>query len=151
MATSLPHQPAARPAAALQSLVNGLSLGLTIHFLAAGFTKLTPLFHRPTYAAHVAAFGRYVGVMGLQRLGADPTSVRVGAGAAEVFLAMGLLTVHGNTAAWVLKAAMVAALATRLAAGETVVTPAAVLGVLFVLTTVRGVLRRELLAATKRE
>lgn len=151
MATPHPAPPAARPAAALQSVVNGLSLGLTAYFLVVGFNKLTPLFHRPTYAANAAAFGRYVGLTGLRRFGADATSVRVGAGASEVFLAIGLLTVHGDTAAWMLKAAMVAALATRLAAGEAVVMPAAVLGVLFVLTTVRRVLRRELLAATKRE
>lgn len=151
MATPPLPPPAARPAATLQSVVNGLSLGLTAHFLVSGFTKLTPLFHRPTYAAHATAFARYVSVSGLRRLGVDATGVRVGVGAAEVFLAVGLLTVHGGTAAWALKAAMVAALATRLAAGEAVVTPAAVLGVLFVLTTVRGVLRRELLAATKRE
>lgn len=151
MATPPLPPTATRPAATLQSVVNGLSLGLTAHFLASGFTKLTPLFHRPTYAAHATAFARFVSVSGLRRLGVDATGVRVCVGAAEVFLAVGLLTVHGDMAAWALKAATVAALATRLAAGEAVVTPAAVLGVLFVLTTVRGVLRRELLAATKRE
>jgi len=87
----------------------------------------------------------------LSHAGADATSLRVGVGAAEVFLAVALLTLWGDTAAWLLKGLMVGAMAAQLRVGEGVALPAAVLGVLCVLTTVRRVLRTALRAATKTE
>jgi uncharacterized membrane protein YphA (DoxX/SURF4 family) len=112
--------------------VNVLTAMIMFVFLMSGLNKLTPALDAKTHDFLIEASVPYPAVFGLDKLGVGHKTLLAAIGAAEVALAVLMITNGALLAAFMLLLIMIGAVYTHVSLGESPVVPAVIGGIISV-------------------